>query len=412
MSNDTSKIVTHCQICGHAPLESILFLGYLPPAEDFHAIGERPKEEPNYPAELLYCTKCYLVQSGLIVNQDIIFPKSYAYISSNTKLLRDNFAELYREANTMFGLKPDDLVIDIGSNDGNLLSNFKDRTRVLGVTPEDIGKIAIERGIPTILDYFTRDVARKIKKEHGFARVVTTTNAFAHIDDVNEIVESILEILKDDGVFITESHYLLPLIQMTQFDVIYHEHLRHYSLHSLKYLLESHGLEIIHAKQIPTHAGSIRVYAARAGKHAVKDTVSPLFEEEKRSILSKEALDNFRKKTILAKLDLVALLRDIKKQGGRVYGIGAPFRGTTLIKYVGIDEGIVDCVLEVNSSPKINKYIPGTIIPILEESKLFLDQPEYALIFSWQIADELIPKLKAKGFKGKFIVPLPVPRVV
>src|SRR3989344_7682857 len=131
MSNNTSKIVTNCQICGHAPLESILFLGYLPPAEDFHSIGERPKEEPSYPAEVVYCKNCHLVQSGLIVSQSIIFPKSYAYISSNTKVLRDNFAELYQEVSGMFDLKQDDLVVDIGSNDGNLLSNFKDHHRVL-----------------------------------------------------------------------------------------------------------------------------------------------------------------------------------------------------------------------------------------------------------------------------------------
>jgi hypothetical protein len=282
----------------------------------------------------------------------------------------------------------------------------------LGITPEDIGKIAIERGIPTILDYFTHDVASKIKKEYGDAKIVTATNVFAHIDDINDVVKSVLEILKDDGIFITESHYLLPLIKMNQFDVVYHEHLRHYCLHSLKYLLEAHGLEIIHAKQIPTHAGSIRVYASRKGKHPVKETVAPLLETEKDVILKEGALDEFRRKTILAKLDLIALLRDIKKHGERIYGIGAPFRGTTLIKYTGIDENIVDCVLEVKSSPKVGYYVPGTIIPILEESKLFEDQPEYALIFSWQIADELIPKLKEKGFKGKFIVPLPSPHIV
>ena len=394
--SETSKVVTNCQVCNHTPLFPILFLGYLPPAEDFHSIGERPKEEPSYPAEILYCENCHLVQSGLIVRQNIIFPKSYAYISSNTKVLRDNFAELYSECTSTFKINPEDLVVDIGSNDGNLLSNFKDKHKVLGITPEDIGNIAIQKGIPTILDYFTPEISEKIKKEYGFAKIVTATNAFAHIDNINEVVESILNILKDDGIFITESHYLLSLIQMNQFDSIYHEHLRHYSLHSLGHLLESHGLEIIHAKQIPTHAGSIRVYAARKGKYPAEETVKKLLDTEKNTILSREALLEFKRKTILAKLDLSALLRDIKRKGERVYGIGAPFRGTTLIKYVGIDEGIVDCVLEVKSSPKINKYIPGTLIPILEEAKLFLDQPEYALIFSWQIADELIPKLKEK----------------
>lgn len=409
---ETSKVVNNCQVCNYTPLEPILFLGYLPPAEDFHPIGDRPKEEPNYPAEVLYCPNCQLVQSGLIVNQTIIFPKSYAYISSNTKILRDDFAELYREINSLFKIGQEDLIVDIGSNDGNLLSNFKDKHKILGVTPEDIGKVAIERGIPTILDYFTKEVAAKIKNDYGQAKIVTATNAFAHIDNINEIVESILHLLKDDGIFITESHYLLPLVQMTQFDVIYHEHLRHYSLHSLKYLLETHGLEIIHAKQIPTHAGSIRVYAARRGKYPIKDTVQSLLETEKNTILKKGALYEFRQKVISAKLDLMALLRDIKKEGKRIYGIGAPFRGTTLIKYVGIDENIVDCVLEVKNSPKVNHYIPGTLIPILEESKLFEDQPDYALLFSWQITDELIPKFREKGYKGKFVVPLPKPRVI
>ncbi|TSA44774.1 methyltransferase domain-containing protein, partial [bacterium] len=366
----------------------------------------------SYPAEILYCGKCHLVQSGLIVNPEIIFPKSYPYTSSTTKVLRDNFTELYTECSAMFELKPDDLVVDIGSNDGNLLNNFKNKHKILGITPEDIGKIAVENGIPTILDYFTREVAQNVKKEYGLAKIITATNVFAHIDNVNEVVESVLEMLADDGVFIIEVHYLVPIIKLNQFDTIYHEHLRHYCLHSLKYLLEMHGLEVIHAKDIPSHAGSIRVYASRKGKYPMKDTVAPMLENEKNTILKEGALAEYRKKTILAKLELEALLRDIKKSGSRIYGIGAPSRGTTLINYTGIDEGIVDCIMEIKGSHKIGKYVPGTLIPVLEESKLYEDQPEYAILFSWQITDELIPKIKAKGYKGKFIVPLPSPRVV
>jgi len=409
---ELSRIVQECQVCGNKGLESVLFLGYLPPVNDFRPIGEKPKEESAFPAEVLYCNKCHLAQSGFIVDPKIIFPTSYPYTSSTTKLLRDNFAELYRECTGLFKLNPNDLVIDIGSNDGNLLSNFKDHAKVLGITPEDVGHIAIERGIPTILDYFTKDVVKKVKKEYGVAKVITATNVFAHMDNINDVTESVLEILKDDGLFIIEAHYLLPLIQTNQFDTIYHEHLRYYSLHSLKYLLEMHGLEIIHAKQIPSHAGSIRVYAARKGKYQVMETVAPLLELEKNTILKKENLVEFRKKVILAKLELSSLLFNIKKARNRIYGIGAPSRGTTLAHYVGLDEGIIDCVLEIKGSHKINKYVPGTIIPVLEESKLFEDQPEYALIFSWQITDELVLKLKEKGFKGNFIVPLPTPRII
>lgn len=405
-------MVKECQICGSSDLKSVLFLGYLPPVNDFHPIGERPKEEPSYPAEILHCEKCHLIQSGFIVDPKIIFPPSYPYTSSTTRVLRDNFAELYQECSSMFELKPDDLVVDVGSNDGNLLNNFKGHHKVLGITPEDIGKIAIENGIPTILNYFTKEVALRVKKEYGPARIVTATNVFAHIDNVNEVVESILEMLAEKGIFIIESHYVLPVIQMNQFDTIYHEHLRHYSIHSLKYLLEAHGLEIIHTKPIPSHAGSIRAYAARKGDYPIKDTVAQMMETEKNTILKDGTLAEFRKKTIIAKLELMALLRDIKKSGGRIYGIGAPSRGTTLINYTGIDEGIVDCILEIKGSHKIGKYVPGTLIPVFEESKLFEDQPEYALLFSWQITDELIPKLKEKGFKGKFIIPLPSPHIV
>lgn len=410
--NETSKVVEKCQICGNKELEPILFLGYLPPVNQMHKVGEKPHEQPGYPAQVLYCEKCHLVQLGLIVNPKILFPPEYPYTSSTTKILRENFAELYKECKTIADLNKEDLIIDIGSNDGNLLSNFKDSHKVLGITPEEIGKIAIERGIPTIIDYFDKDVVEKVKKEHGKAKVITATNVFAHIDNVNEIVKLILELLEDDGIFISESHYLLKLIETLQYDTIYHEHLRYYSLHSLKYLLEKHGLEIIHAKDIPTHGGSIRVYAARKGRYKSNDAVGKQLDKEKNVVLSKEKLLEFKDKVVVSKLELHSLLLDIKKQGKKIYGIGAPSRASTLINYVGIDDGIMDYVVEIKGSHKIGKYMPGTLIPVVEESRLYEDQPDYALLLSWHIAEELAPKIKEKGFKGDFIVPLPKPRVL
>jgi len=407
----SSVVVEQCQICDYPNLESILFLGYLPPVNRMHSIGDKPKEQPSYPAQVVYCPHCHLVQLGLIVDSKILFPPEYPYTSSTTKILRENFAELYRECKTMVDMGPEDFIVDIGSNDGNLLSNFKAH-RVLGVTPEDIGKIAIERGIPTILDYFTRDVAERILADYKKARIVTATNVFAHIENINEIMGCILMILSRDGMFISESHYLLSLIETLQYDTIYHEHLRYYSLHSLKYLLEKHGLEIIHAKKIPTHGGSVRVYAARKGAYRTRDTVASLLQEEKKLVLNKKNLLDFKKKVIISKLELQALLLGIKRRGENIYGIGAPSRASTLINYVGLDDGVIDCVVEVQGSHKIGKYVPGTLIPVVEEDKLYEHQPEYALLFSWHIADELIPKIREKGFKGRFIVPLPKPRIV
>jgi hypothetical protein len=408
----SSVVVERCQICDNDKLESIIFLGYLPPVNKMHPVGEKPDEQPSYPAQMLYCPKCHLVQLGLIVDPKILFPAEYPYTSSTTKILRENFAEMYEECKIIVNLRKEDLVIDIGSNDGNLLSNFKGNHKVLGITPEDIGKIAIEKGIPTILDYFKKDVVENVKKEYGKAKIIIATNVFAHIDKVNEIVEMILDVLADDGVFISESHYLLSLIETLQYDTVYHEHLRYYSLHSLKYLLEKHGLEIIHAKQIPTHGGSIRVYASRKGKYAVKDTVVKLLEKEKNIVVGKEKLLEFKDKVIISKLEIHSLLLDIKKQEKKIYGIGAPSRASTLINYIGIDDGIMDYVMEIKGSHKIGKYIPGTLIPVVEESKLYEDQPDYALMLSWHIADELMPKLREKGFKGKFIVPLTNPKII
>ncbi len=407
-----SKVVTECQSCFSSELESILFLGYLPPVNTMSRLGEVPKEEPSYPAQLLYCKVCHLVQLGLIVSPKILFPSEYPYTSSTTKVLRDNFSELYQECKNIISLTSQDLVIDIGSNDGNLLNNFKDHYRVLGITPEEIGKIAIERGIPTLISYFTKESVQKIKKENGQAKIITATNVFAHIDHIHEVVENIVELLSPEGVFISESHYFLSLLQTLQYDTIYHEHLRYYSLHSLNTLLNRHGLEIIHAKKISTHGGSIRVYASRKGQYPVRSSVSALMSEEKPFVLNKVELLKFGKRVALSKAALHALFVGLLKKGDRIYGVGAPSRASTLINYVGLDDAILECVVEIKGSHKIGKYVPGTLIPILEESKLYEEQPEYALLLSWHIADELAPKLREKGFRGKFIVPLPEPRIL
>ena len=270
-----------CQVCGHAPLTNVLSLGYMPPVNQMVAIGAVPRQQPWFPTNLLYCAKCDLVQLGLAVDPTIIFPPEYPYTSGTTKLLRDNFAELYAEASAMLKLGPQDLVIDIGSNDGTLLSNFKQH-RVLGIEPTEVGKIAASRGIPTLQRYFTPETAAEVRREHGPARVVTAANCFAHIEDVHAIVDGILDLLGPDGVFISESHYLVGLLDKLQYDTIYHEHLRYYSLNSLANLLQMHGLEVFHARPIPTHGGSIRVYAARPGVQPVSDSVAKMLASEPR----------------------------------------------------------------------------------------------------------------------------------
>ncbi|HZP75377.1 MAG TPA: class I SAM-dependent methyltransferase [Pseudolabrys sp.] len=402
-----------CQICGHAPLENVLSLGYMPPVNQMVPIGEVPRQQPWFPTNLLYCSACELVQLGLAVDPVIIFPPEYPYTSGTTKLLRDNFADLARESGAMLKLGADDLVVDIGSNDGTLLSNFKNGGhKVLGIEPTDVGDIANSRGIPTLKRYFGLDVANEVKGKHGAARVVTAANCFAHIEDVHAIVDGIVAMLAPNGVFISESHYLIPLLDTLQYDTVYHEHLRYYSLHSLKHLLEMHDLEVFHARPIPSHGGSIRVYAARRGAYPVQDSVAKMLAAEPRGEAMRKRLAAFRNDVLLSKLRLYALLRDLKEKGARIAGISAPSRASTMVNYVGLDEAIIDYVCEIPGSLKIGKCMPGTQIPVVDESRLFTDQPECAVIFSWHIADELAPKLKAKGFRGQLITPLPVPRAL
>ena len=410
MNKTFSRPVTRCQISNSKKLDSLIFLGYLPPVNTLRKIGSTPEEEISFPAELLYCNKSKLAQLGCIVDKEILFPYSYPYTSSTTKILRENFVNLYKDTQKIIKLKKDDLIIDIGSNDGNLLSNFKNNHKVLGVTPEKIGKIAIKKGIPTIIDYFNEKTSSKIIKKYGKAKLITATNVFAHIDNINNIVKSILKTLTLDGIFISESHYLLPLIKTVQYDTIYHEHLRYYSLASLNYLFKKHNLEIIDTKEIPTHGGSIRVYAARKGLYKISKNVKKQFKKEK-IYLNKTSFEKFKKSVVNSKVNLFNIIKKIKDKNKTIFGVGAPSRASTLINYLSLDQDIIDCVLEIKGSYKIGNYIPGTKIPILDEKILIKRKPNYLILFSWHIKNELKKNLKKKGFKGKFIIPLPVPKI-
>ena len=406
-----SKTISKCQVSGKKDLKKIISLGFLPPVNKLQKIGSKKSEEIFFPADLMYSKSSKLVQLNTIVDKNILFPKEYPYTSSSTKILRENFKELYKECTALINLKSKDLIIDIGSNDGNLLSNFKKHHKVLGVTPENIGKEGIKKGIDTLIKYFNKETSHYILKRFGKAKIITATNVFAHIENVKDLMQNILRVLKKDGVFITESHYVVPLIKELQYDTIYHEHLRYYSLLSLKYLFEKYNLSIFHVKKILTHGGSIRVYAARKGNFKTKNSVKKIINSEK-NFFNEKNFNIFKNSVVKSKLELYKLLNNIAEKKQKIYGIGAPSRASTLIHYLGLTEEIIKCVCEIDGSHKIGNYMPGTSIPIVSEKRLYKDKPEYAILLSWHIASELIRNLRKKGFKGRFIIPLPKPRVV
>jgi len=402
-----------CSGCRSSRLNHLLFLGYVPPVNMMPPQGIPHQPMPTFPLDLYICSNCALVQINYVVDPNILFPPEYPYTSGTTRVLRENFAELYGEARSLLNLKSSDFIIDIGSNDGTLLSNFcAAGHRVLGIEPTLMADKANARGIRTRMSFFSGEVGREVAQAEGLARLVTATNVFAHIDDVQGVMEGIRAMIGDTGVFVSESHYLLDLVQGVQYDAIYHEHIRYYSLTSLKYLLESAGLTVFRAKRIPTHAGSIRVYAAVNPPQVDASVANLLAEEEKAQIMKPEGFVKFLSRVRASKLELYGILGQAKKRGDRVYGVGCPSRASTLINYVGLDSGIIECIVEVSGSHKISKYVPGTDIPVDDEARLFSEQPEYALLFSWHIADEIIEKLRQRGFRGRFVVPLPSPRVV
>ena len=406
--------VTTCQSCSSPELETVVSLGMLPAVNAYRAADSVATAEKFYPHDLLRCPKCELVQLGYLPEQAEMFPSSYPYTSSTTRALRENFADLAIEANALIGLTTEDLVIDIGGNDGNLLSNFVGKQCVLNVTPEDIGALGIERGIPHLQRYWGNPAASEVRAAHGPARLVTATNVFAHVPDPHEFIEATLSVLADDGVFLTESHYLGDLLNGVQYDAVYGEHARYLSLAAIRNMLKPHGLVIPFARKIDSHGGSIRVYACRLD-------AAPAIAEKSNAFrfraIYEDAIDDrdfevFAKRVAESKVKLWSLLASIKAIGGRIFGIGAPSRASTLINYCGIDHDILDCIVEIAGSHKIGRLMPGTAIEVVDEERLYRENPEFCLLLNHHLANEMMRNVRAKGYAGKFIVPLPEAKVI
>jgi SAM-dependent methyltransferase len=346
-------------------------------------IGGVAVAEETHPLELLRCPRCTLVQLSTIVDPDEVFPPDYPYSSGNSRGLHENFEDLARQAERLAGLGPDDLVVDIGANDGTLLSKFECRT--VGVEPtRQARKIAG----PAYQAPFTEKLARHILDEHGPAKVVTACNVLAHVEDLDSVMRGIKALLAPDGLLIAENHDLESVLA-GQWDTVYHEHLRFYSPYTFHLLLRKHEMTAIRWQDVPTHGGSFRMIA-ELGCNGYK--VPPLRHYDFRALTEQAARSRY-------------MIRDAAGDG--IVGIGATARATTIINYVGLDAPRLEYVCEVPGSDKIGHYIPGTTVPVVDEQRLFDEQPERALLFSWHLADSIVPKLRDRGYRGEIIVPLP-----
>jgi hypothetical protein len=380
----TATLVESCGLCGSRDLRPVLSLGSSPPTCVMAPVGQRPASEDHHPLELLCCHGCSLVQLSVIVDPEIVFSPEYPYSSGNSRALHENFEDLARYAIEWAQLEPDDLVVDIGANDGTLLSKFKD-CRKVGVEPTEQGDTIDGEWWQA---FFDDGVAYDIVSEHGQAKVITACNVLAHIENIDEVMAGINTLLADDGILVVENHDLASVVG-GQWDTVYHEHLRYFDAFTFDALLRLYGFGAWEWNPISTHGGSIRMLAERLQP----GMMAPPRREYDFDRLARQAR-NAR----------TAIRKDISYG---VYGIGATARATTIINYCGLDVDDIACVCEVEGSDKIGRYIPGTSIPVVDEALLFEDQPPRALIFSWHMADRIAANLRRGGYEGTIGVPLP-----
>lgn len=389
-------------------------LGHQSPCDSLLKPHQLNEPENTYPLRFLRCLKCGLAQIDHVVQSEVLFFPDYPYRSGITGTLANNLRSTGIKAISQFGLKAGSFVVDIGSNDGTLLSSFKEKgMRVLGVEPTNIAHIAIASGIPTKQCFFSEEVVGDIVAEHGRASVVTAANMFAHVAALGSLIRGVDKLLDKDGVFITESHYLLDLLETVQYDSIYHEHLKYYSLKSLIELFGYYDFSVIDVDRIPNYGGSIRVYASKGQGRLVSPAVASLLAEEQRYGLYEDATFKlFAKRVRQARLDLQQLVIGAAARGQTVVGIGCPGRASTLVNYSAIDPVLMPYIAEQSTSLKLGMFLPGKHIPIVDEERLFREQPDYAVMLSWHYWEPIVAKLRAKGLRSKLVLPLPEVRIL
>jgi hypothetical protein len=300
--------------------------------------------------------------------------------------------------------------VDIGSNDGTLLTGFKRvGMRVLGVEPTNIAKIAREEnGIDTIQSFFTEELATNIARDYGKAKVMTATNVFAHMNGLGEVMRGICALLDDDGVFITESHYLLDVIEKAQFDTVYHEHIRTYSLKSLVTLFRFYDMEVFDVQRADRYGGNIRASACRRGTRPIAPAVGALLQlEEDRKLFSPETYVAFRQRVFDNREQLMALAHDSQRRGISFVGNSCPGRCSTLLNYYGMNKDLMPYIAEQPTSLKLGLHLPGKHIPVVDNQRLIDEQPDYVVLLAWHYAEPIAQQLRARGLKSKFVAPMP-----
>lgn len=400
----------HCRNCGAPLTATFANLGMSPLSNAFIRPSEASRMERFYPLHAWVCGSCRLVQLEEFESPEHIFNDYFYFSSFSESWLRH--AESYANAMTArFGLGEGSTVVEVASNDGYLLQYFKAQgCRILGVEPAaNVAAAAEKKGVPSVVAFFGRDTATKLRADGFAADQMAANNVLAHVPDLNDFIAGFAILLKPGGVATFEFPHLLRQIEQTQFDTIYHEHFSYLSLHVVQRLFKAHGLRVFDVQELPTHGGSLRVFACLdAAPHAVAPAVASVLTNEAAAGLEDGAVyAAFAAQVVRIKLDLLRFLVDAKTAGKRVAAYGAPAKGNTLLNYCGVGPELI--AFTVDRSPhKQDTLLPGTRIPVRAPEAILQEKPDYVLILPWNLKDEITQQMQAvRQWGGKFVVPIP-----
>jgi hypothetical protein len=409
-----AKRNTLCRYCGSGRLAMFLSLGEHPPSDSFLK-PEQIASERRFLLEVYLCESCALAQLLDVVPAEEIFD-DYVYLASSSRALKDHYAGLAASATERLGLTAGDVAVDIGCNDGILLGGYQlPGLRRVGVEPSKVAEIAIAAGYDVVRGFFGPEAARAVVRQYGRAKVVTATNVFPHVDDIHRFVEGLPILLAPDGVFIIEASYLVDLIDLTLFDTIYHEHLCYLALTPMIPFLAGHDLEVFDVRRVPFGASgpAIRVWVQRKGAgRPIEPAVAALLADEERwGVRGPKRYLGYAARVEAIKRALLALIGEVRAAGHRIGGYGAPAKGNTLLNYIGLTARDIECIAETNAL-KQGMLTPGSHIPVVSEGEFLERMPPYALLLSWNYLDFFLEHSPYIRRGGRFIVPIPEPRIM